>query len=548
MKKFDYETLKHIVKTKKGKEYTAEAERVYSEKHAGKPIAALPFRSYEKYFKDGDRKAYEQPYFERRNRLYLLQILAIAQPKKYIEELEDVLAAICDEYSWVLPAHVPVPVDLFCAETGALLAETVYIFKDKLSPHLLERIEKTIERQVFVVYETKKSWWESGNTNNWGAVCACGVGLTYMYMSSERFEQVKNRLFDTFKCYIEHGLDDDGYCSEGVGYWQYGFGKLCEFFDDYVRLYGERPEFIDSPKIQKTLAYANNTRMEKDVYLPFADGGYRHLQLGLQPCVAIKSLYGKAFVLPPCKLGLDGNYSSGGLPLLFNLNISQNTIDNRKESSVYYKNAQVFIRKRKNYAFAAKCGNNDEFHNHNDVGSFQIVKDGLRYICDVGCGEYTKDYFSSKRYEYFVCSANAHSIPIVDGTIQREGKQYCGEVVSRDENKIVMDISSAYPNFGGQLLVTYETRENAVEAHYLCKGLSSGVTFRFLSDIKPKKKKDGLYVADMKIVCKQGLEPLLSVEKYSAHLHSDGKKAEAYIIEYKAEKSGDTEADFIFEL
>ncbi len=544
-KRFDYETLRRIAGSKKGKAYVEELEQYYIENYDRKPITALLFGDYERYWKDGNLTVYHSAYFELRNRLFLLQAIALRK-SKYIKDLENVIGALCDEYTWVLPEHAYVPIDLFSAETSAQLAETVYIFKDKLSPRLIERVKSSIERQIVHTYEATEFWWERKNINNWAAVCACGVGLTYIYMFPERFANIKERLFSTFQNYIDSGIDDEGYCDEGFAYWQYGFGKLCEFFEAYVRMSGERPDMVDCAKLQKTLSYCDNARMNENVYLPFADGGSKHFDMNEYVCASIKGLYGKAFVLPPIKRDKNSHFS-GGLALLYNMEIlSDGAQEEETEKSVYYEKSQVFIRRRKNYAFAVKCGNNDEFHNHNDVGTFQIVKNGERYICDIGSGEYTKDYFSPKRYEIFVNNAYSHSIPIIDGIVQIEGKEYCGKVLSANKDSICMDISSAYKDFSGSLCVTYATKDDCVEVLYECKGIRSDVAFRFVSDLKPTVTKDGVRIRNMHIVCEQGFKAKTSLVKYPPH--EGGKKASVYIIEYKAKKSGDFNAKFVFQL
>ena len=81
MREFNYDALKKIAKTKKGKTYIAKVEKYYQERYAGKPILALSYSEYKRYWIDGDRNSYETAYFERRNRLFLLQILAIAKDK-----------------------------------------------------------------------------------------------------------------------------------------------------------------------------------------------------------------------------------------------------------------------------------------------------------------------------------------------------------------------------------------------------------------------------------------------------------------------------------
>ena len=160
MKVFNYEVLKKISKTKKAKEYIARVEKYYQENYEGKPILALPFSQFKRYQTDGDRIGYEREYFERRRRLFLLQILALAKDK-YLSDLEDIVAAICDEYTWVLPAHTRFSIDLFAAETGYYLSETLYIFKDKLSKEMQNRIYNSVETKIIKAYESQPYFrWE----------------------------------------------------------------------------------------------------------------------------------------------------------------------------------------------------------------------------------------------------------------------------------------------------------------------------------------------------------------------------------------------------
>ena len=80
--------------------------------------------------------------------------------------------------------------------------------------------------------------------------------------------------------------------------------------------------------------------------------------------------------------------------------------------------------KKQKYSFTAKGGHNDEMHNHNDLGCFQIVKNNKRVIVDIGAGEYTREFFGGGRYgdKVFVCGSQSHSVPIIDGALQKWGK------------------------------------------------------------------------------------------------------------------------------
>ncbi|MBQ8301791.1 MAG: heparinase II/III family protein, partial [Clostridia bacterium] len=71
-----------------------------------------------------------------------------------------------------------------------------------------------------------------------------------------------------------------------------------------------------------------------------------------------------------------------------------------------------------------KGGNNGEPHNHNDIGSFSILKNGEMILCDIGSGEYTKEYFSDKRYEILCDSSFGHSVPIINGYGQSSGSEF----------------------------------------------------------------------------------------------------------------------------
>ena len=549
MKVYTYEILKKISKTKRARAFIEKVEEYYQTIYQDKPIQALSFRDYKRFWIDGNRYSYETAYFERRKRLFLLQVLAIHK-NKYLEPLEEVLATICDEYTWVVPAHSFSDIDLFSAETGSYLAETLYIFKDKLSQKLKERILSSLERKIISVFESQPVFhWESYK-NNWLSVCGCGIGLSYLYAFPERFESVKERLFSLFKTFIEFGLDKEGYCSEGVNYWLYGVGSFCNFFDAYERMTGNRPDFIDCQTFKNTLQYLENARMQGDVYLPFADGGYAKIIVNALSVISIKSLYQKEFSFPKAEEILTGN-KAVGLSYLYNLHACKPQKKTNKDSSFYYQNSQVFIRKRNEYALAVKCGNNGEYHNHNDIGAFQIVRNNKRYICDVGAGLYTKEYFGGGRYEIFNCNSYSHSIPRVDQKTQSYGKEYAGKVVAVDKNSIAMDIANAYENGPNELFVTYKTEEKKVSVSYTCVGAKEEIVFRFVSDLRPKIQNGKVWIEDMKISCNKEIAPTLSLQKYYPHVpdraNNEMKKATAFIIEYPFKLNDENTVTFDFD-
>ena len=101
---YEYSKLKEKLKTEEGGLLYKRIQEEYEVKYAHKPILALTYSKYKLIYKTGNRTEFENEFFERRQRLTLLQILAIGDDT-YLDELEDLPAVICDEFTWLLPAH-----------------------------------------------------------------------------------------------------------------------------------------------------------------------------------------------------------------------------------------------------------------------------------------------------------------------------------------------------------------------------------------------------------------------------------------------------------
>ena len=117
-----------------------------------------------------------------------------------------------------------------------------------------------------------------------------------------------------------------------------------------------------------------------------------------------------------------------------------------EEGTDFLKDAQwCILRGKDNTALVAKGGNNNEPHNHNDVGSFLYLADGEALLEDLGSGEYTKKYFSDERYEIFCTRGKGHNMPIIGGVDQKAGSKYRADAFERkDENTILISFAKAY--------------------------------------------------------------------------------------------------------
>ncbi len=538
---YDYKKLKQITQTEKGRAYVKYLQNFYNENYAKKPILALKYSYAKLYHLDGNRVKFQDMYFERRKRLMILQVLAIADDT-YIEDLEEIIATICDEYTWVVPAHAQSEIDLFAAETAMYLAETVYVLKDKLSKDIREWVYVSVENKIVKIYEKgNRLHWENF-MNNWMAVCGCGIGLAYLYLFPERFNLVKERILNTINCYIK-ALDGEGYCTEGYSYWVYGFGFFCLFYDVYEQLTGEHVSILDGEIIKKTLQYGQNAILDKTVFLPFADGGSKGEHDEAVILSTIERMFDINLYINEDELFCPSNQALG-YRVLATLHRTHKPKD-KKEETIYYKESQVFIRQNGNYVFTVKGGHNSEFHNHNDVGAFSIIQDGKQYIADIGVGEYTKQYFTKEqRYDVFTCSSLSHSVPIIDNQVQMWGREYYGEIVSQDERSITIDIAKAYKDSTTKLLVDYRTEREGVIVTYRCDGIKEKVVFRFVSFIEPKIMDNKVFIDNMEITTNLLVCPKISKREYAKYL---GEAGVAYTIDYEVNERGSIVSTFSFQ-
>ncbi|MBN2053319.1 hypothetical protein JW905_00265, partial [bacterium] len=175
----------------------AEAKRARST-----PITPLPFSLFHLFETTGERAAYEQAYFDRRRRLAGLALTAVIdEADENLPALADLLWEICNEYTWSLPAHLPVGVeavhahrvppeqvvDLFAAHTAHALAEVISLLGERLDPWLAYRIRREVDRRIFepLFYDPRHFEWESLRMN-WSAVCGGCAGMAALILVDDR--------------------------------------------------------------------------------------------------------------------------------------------------------------------------------------------------------------------------------------------------------------------------------------------------------------------------------------------------------------------------
>lgn len=431
----------------------AQALETVKEKYETLTRSEMPHITYSKYYqtyKDGNRRRFELDYFAVRERLSTSAVMAYLYPEceEYLTVLVDTMWAICGEYTWALPAHVPeeaedkaTHIDLFAAETGFYLAEITALLGKRIPADVADRVHSEIKRRIIEPFIAEKFIWEERDTN-WAAVCGGSVACTFMYEAPERYEVIKSRIDHAMESFLG-GFKADGVCREGVAYWVYGFGYYSIYADMMCKFSEGKINPFDNEKVRKIAKSAKDMFLYDGVAVSFSDAS---INSALSACVTsiLNTHYGDEITVSK----KDAVYSEKWSYMIRFFEFYRGTGETGRTGATYFENAEWYIDRRENYVFAAKAGNNAEPHNHNDIGSFIFAADGKQIFADLGAGEYTVDYFMpDRRYEIINCRSMWHNVPIVNGCEQKYGGEYWGNMELFADG-VKMDMTNAYADCG----------------------------------------------------------------------------------------------------
>jgi hypothetical protein len=441
------------------------------------PIKELPESLYKEYYRNGNRSNYQNARSQKYRRLHFFVLAECIENRgRFIAPLEETIRSICADSSWTLPAHdrnaeiydgKTLYIDLVSADTSAELGLTVFWLGEKLSPEIRRLIRDEVERRTFQPYEqsvrsgnNNRNWWITCN-HNWNSVCHADVvaaALTLIDDPNRRawYLAAAEKFMEQFFS----GFTPDGYCSEGMGYWNYGFGHFTELAEIVWQATNSNVDFFAMPKVRHCALFGFRMEVAPNVFAAFADCSIdakpdpalakflsRRLQFGYVHYEKyenrLSNLKATGVYCFPNSATKTPSASSAVMPL----------DDWRTEFS----DAGIMIFRPKpndgkhslqQLAVALKAGHNAEHHNHNDVGSFTVMYAGTLPILDPGGEIYTQRTFSGQRYESKLLNSFGHPVPKINGQLQKNGRKFEGKIVSKnfsdEKDSCVINMAPAY--------------------------------------------------------------------------------------------------------
>lgn len=443
---------------------------------------------YIMFKRDGNRSIYEGKYFMRRDDILTLVLAEHVENKgRFTDAIVNLLWAIEEETTWVVPAHNPqkdgtpmsLPyayagevdyIDLFSAATAADLSFVYALMKDKLdavSPLLCERLLVELERRIVRPFLdddalARTMWWSGlkGNkVNNWNPWIISNV-LTVCALTvkddARREAIVKQamRLLNSFTA-VYH---DDGGCDEGPGYWGAAGAAL---FDACCLLYDLTGGFVnvfDDPLLRRMGEYKVNVFIADNRFLNFADASARispAAELVYDWGMRVQSdrmiSYGRHFLdgkLPGVSMSSSFPYRSFRQVCLR----PDGPVSFEAPTKIYLDGLQIAVTREgndpmKGMFLAFKGGHNAESHNHCDVGTVTVFSDGRPLFIDAGSGAYTARTFGPDRYTIWSMRSDYHNVISVNNCVQFPGENARADHPVYDETSgaLSLDLTQAYP-------------------------------------------------------------------------------------------------------
>lgn len=471
-------------------------------------LPSLPATLFLQFARNGNRRNYEINSFDRRRALHALVLAECIEAQgRFLDDIVNGVWAICEESFWGVPAHIgaqssgrglpdsrDIVVDLFVAETAALLAWTDYLLGERLNQvtsQVRPRIQHEIDARILTpcLERDDYNWMGNGmqgnlrRVNNWNPwICSNWLACTLLMEPDEaRRARSVYKVMQT----VDHFIDPypkDGGCDEGPGYWGRAGASLFDTLELLHSASAGSVSVYDQPLIGEIGRFIHRVQIADNYYINFADAAAL-----VTPDATLVYGYGQ-------RIG-DGEMSQLGewlwqrqiaeqRRLAENAASGKNAIARDVAPSMARTLRSIFAPPPENELataplprdswlpeievmvardragstdglfVAAKGGNNNESHNHNDIGNFVLFANGKPVMIDAGVEFYTAKTFSSQRYEIWTMQSAYHTLlPTIDGVQQSAGEQFKASAVRHHADDgattFALDIAPAYPPEAG---------------------------------------------------------------------------------------------------
>jgi hypothetical protein len=412
----------------------------------------------------------------RKRQVTFLLAEAIHDTGEFLAVIEADARRLAQVRTWIHPGNdlkklnyelKTVEPDLGVVHFAENLALTDFILGPRLPAGLRALIRAEVNRRVLQPLRSRIEagrdiyWWINVK-HNWNAVCLSCVAHAAAALEPAAADRAWWLAFaESLVRNFRDGFADDGVCTEGVGYWSYGFMHYIALSELLRYGTGNAIDLLDEPKMRRVARFPQRVEIQPGVYPSFADCALDPKPLtwaalwldNRQGTIEHATTAAAPGTDPFAGMG----QQSASEPLLWMFR----THDPRKplqpalapELRTWFENSALLVCRpgpatTRRLSATLLGGHNGVNHNHNDLGSFTVVLDGRTLILDPGAEVYSFRTFSDKRYESQLLNSYGHPVPRVAGRLQEAGPQWCARVLTKeftpDTDRMVLDLRGAY--------------------------------------------------------------------------------------------------------
>ena len=430
------------------------------EKYRHTPIEMPDYQAFAAWAREGERGRFDAAMYALRTRLNMMTVATMLDVPGAREQYENILYAFLHLPTWSLAAHhfdrifedtwdnIPEGpfdetgrirgigrsrkqcLDLCSCSAAFGIAESAQLLEGRVETSLLRWARQECYHRVLGNFMQLSPYPHFEiNPNNWSGVCMSSIGGAAIYLITEprTLAPVLMRVLEALQVHLS-GYYDDGASPEGFGYWQYGFEYFLMFADLLRQRTGGKIDLLDDEKVTRIAGFGTDCCFKGGLKLPFGDCNTR----GVYDEAVGRYVGARGVPVPPpgdAKQSFDAAFEHT------NLMIRHLVWDMKPQAramawprSAVYPVSELFMgfyRTPEDPVYLlVKGGNNGESHNHNDVGTFVVIRGDRMLAADTTGGKYNKDYFSEKRYTFFGTRSGGHNFPLVDG-VEQEGHGRC---------------------------------------------------------------------------------------------------------------------------
>lgn len=434
---------------------------------------------YIEFEKSGDRDIMQVPLNANISAIASLFAAELAEGKgRFVPMIANGVWHTCEMTSWALSAHLapysyakrslPVKGDNTLELTQGGISQMfswIYYFLkdelDKLQPEISKRLKEEIKyRELDSYLEREDFWWmgfaKTQKQNNWNPWCNSNALLCFMLMEDdpERLAQGVWKTVRSVDLYI-NDIQGDGGIEEGPSYWGHAAGKLYDYLNALYMITGGKLSIFDEKMVRDMGEYIVRSYVGDGWCVNFADASARSGAGGMDLIYRYGNAVGsdlmKGYAVmrsaeSPFQPSVSIDISRYLESLLHAREFKAAKEEFTPSHYTWYPETEFhYMSNDQGVYVATRGGYNDESHNHNDIGSFNLYYDNMPVIIDVGVGTYTRQTFSSERYSIWTMQSNYHNVPMINGVPQEHGFNFRAADAKSTPTTFSVDISKAYP-------------------------------------------------------------------------------------------------------